>query len=1132
MANGSPLVGHGHFDAFQMGAEDDWIIGDGTDVLAVGRGGLQMADSGMVHLSMGTASYVADHSVVAFIFDADTQAITGVEVIWPNTQGQVDEMGLQVAAGETVSFGLLTDGAGLNDYESLEGGVYDVVALDSGGFGLTHTADDGATTSLAGDLLMSTTQNTASGSFTDVPNTIQIGFEDGYGGDDGDFNDLTFTMYVSDATVDLLVEAGSFAGADRAEGGGGSDTILGGEGSDLLVGDTAWNEWQFRDGEWHYHPEEMQPLRADATRTAVDPSDDVLIGGTGNDVLLGNNGDDTLRGGVGDDTLNGGKDNDQVTGGNGADLLNLEDGNDLGVGGDGADIINGGAGNDVVYGDLQGENLLVSGKTDVARSVDGWDTTQDPIEGVETRSQTIETTAGQTYGLSIDVAANLAGGSSSGVVEVFWNNELIAATTVNGPTFETLDASFQAAGESGVLEIRSEGTALTTTNSDGFIATVQTTASSVNGDLTLDGFAPGQAQLYQVLDGQLTYLDPGTGTYIDIGNDPGVRTNAIGFNIENNLIYGVTNQTGIDANGTALNRGDLIVYDANGQVFKIGAVGNSDVVGDMDTQGNLWTFDNSLDRITKIKVDNVAPDGTMVSTDYPIDPDAFPFRVYDLTFEPQTETFVGVKGAPEDGGQGLIVQVDISGLDTGGQPVISTYPISGTVMDDVLHEGMPKGSFGAAFSDADGNIYVSLNRGDHDLDASTDAQGAIYHVVVDPTTGAVTLSYIADTEFTTTNDGTMDPRASDPFGGVDAVADVLIENISLVENTGSGDQLRGGDGDDIVFGGGGDDLIHGGDDSDNLSGDQGADILVGGQGADILFGGEATDYLIGGSGQDQMFGGNGGDFLKGDTGTDTMFGGFGDDRAFGGQQDDQLQLGAGNDRGFGGQGDDSLNGGVGDDHLEGGAGNDNVFGSEGADFVKGFVGDDLVRGGAGDDRGYGGDGADTMSGGSGSDTMTGEDGADTIFGNEGADVLKGGQGADALNGGTDDDMIFGGSEGDQLSGSDGDDKVVGGTGADTITGGTGADHLWGGNFIHDNTADIFVYSQGDGNDMIHDFESDLDRIDLSSYGMTFEELQARVVDLGWATEIDLSDLASNGEVDRIILRSVDANELIEDNFIF
>lgn len=67
--------------------------------------------------------------------------------------------------------------------------------------------------------------------------------------------------------------------------------------------------------------------------------------------------------------------------------------------------------------------------------------------------------------------------------------------------------------------------------------------------------------------------------------------------------------------------------------------------------------------------------------------------------------------------------------------------------------------------------------------------------------------------------------------------------------------------------------------------------------------------------------------------------------------------------------------------------------------------------------------------------------------------------------------------------------------------------------------------------MVHDFETDHDRIDLSSFGLTYDDLQTRFNDLGWATEIDFSGLSGAGDVDRIILRSVPMEQLQEDNFI-
>ncbi len=1123
------VYGSAGYDTIAGSPNDDFISTDHLNIFFQTGGAVPISEDGVVQLSLGTSDFGENHAVFAIALDPESETITGVELVWGATDADQADVALEVSQGQSLVFAVLKDGANLNDFSTMDQSEFSVVVADDGTFGVAATLPDGSSTVLNGDMLLSTMPQVATGHFWDEQ-TLQVGFETGFGGTDGDYNDLSFGVTLSDTTASALAPDGFETAHDRAEGMHGADTLIGSQGNDLLVGGGAWTEWQLIDGQWHYDPSVLDPMSPEDL-AGLDASNDTLIGGAGDDVLIGNRGDDVLQGGAGSDILNGGLGQDQLLGGDGADILNLEQGDDLGIGGDGRDIINAGAGDDVIFGDLYGHNLMTAEDPNGATTHTNWTKTQDTADGSETLSQTILTQPGQTYDFTVDLAANLAGGTAAGSVEVYWNGELIAQNTVEGATFDTVTASFVADSDQGVLEIKTQATEFGAIDASQAIATEDTDIETDAGAMTVDGFAAGQGHIYQVLNGHLHRLDGETNSYVAVGDDPGLRTNAIGYNTENNLIYGIANQAGVDANGKPVAAADLVVYDAQGNLYQVGSTNHNDVVGDFDQDGNLWTFDISLDRVTKIDVDQFNADGSMVSTDYAIDPDAYPFRLYDMTFHAESGTFIGLKGAPEDGGEGLLVQIDVSAIDAGGDPVVSTLPVSGVMMDDTYSEGMPKGSFGAAFSDADGNVYVSLNQGDHDLDPTTPNKGAIYQVKVDPDTGESYLDYMADTDATSSNDGTMDPRATKPFGGVDVAAHVVLDNTSLVANTGEGDMLRGADGADLVFGGGGDDLIHGGNDDDSLSGDQGADLVFGGQGNDALFGGEANDILEGGMGDDSLLGDNGHDILKGDDGADELFGGFGDDRAFGGFGNDELSLGHGADRGFGGLGDDALDGGDGDDHLDGGAGNDTVFGDSGMDFVKGADGDDLVRGGAGDDRGYGGNGADTLAGGTGDDTMIGNADDDLIYGNEGNDTLKGGDQADILFGGADADMLFGGTGSDALNGDAGNDKLIGGAGEDTITGGAGADHLWGGMFIQDNSADIFVYSSGGGDDMVHDFETDLDRIDLSSYGMTFEELQERFTDLGWATEIDLSDLSIDGDVDRIILRSVTLDELVEDNFI-
>ncbi|MGV6839279.1 MAG: calcium-binding protein [Planktomarina sp.] len=1128
MSDHVTIVGQAGFENIVGSDANEWIIGDHSDVLALGQGSLTAAADGAFHLSLDQGAFAQNHSVFAIVLDGQTQSVQSTQLVWAQTHVDVQDFVLDVTEGDVVVFGILKDGGDLNDFSTYQNGTFSVVSLDDGTLGLSW-ADETDETILDGVLSLSTTPGVAAGAIEQGQQTVYVGVEDGYGGDDGDFDDLMFSVEVDQTTAQTLWTASQNTTSDNLEGAGGADTIVGDDDADLIAGGGSAGEWSLVDGKWVYDPSAI-PDDPDPN-LIMDTSNDVLVGGEGNDVLLGNLGDDDLRGGLGDDLLNGGAGLDQLKGGAGADILNLEDGNDFGVGGDGADTMNAGAGDDIMFGDLEGTDLLVSDETDAAVPLGSWSSSQHAAQGLDILSQTVSTTPGQTYDLALDLSSNFVGWTASSTVELYWDGALIGEVTLDGADSTALTASFMAEHESGVLEIRSNASLSNGLSNPDAVLTQQTTLTTAQGDQTVTGFAADQGHLYQVLDGQLTRLDASTGTYMPIGDDPGVRTNAIGYNAENNLIYGVSNQDGTDSSGAQITSGDVVAYDALGQVHLVGSGQYADVAGDFDNAGNLWIFDISLNRITRIDVDNIGDDGSVLSTDFIIDPDAYPFNIYDLTYHAQTNSFIGVKGAAEHGEEGLIVRIDLNDVENGGTPTISTLPIESTLVNGAMLTGISKGAFGAAFSDADGNVYVSLNTGDHDLDASTADQGAVYQVITNEDGTAAYLDYIADTHVTTTNDGAMDARAVKPFGGVDLSANVVMENISLVENTGEGDVMRGAEGADSIFGGGGGDLIHGGDQDDMIQGDQGADLLFGGAGADILYGGEADDYLEGDEGNDFISGGNGADFLKGEEGADTLDSGYGDDTVYAGSENDVVTLGQGRDRGFGGDGDDTVFGGRGDDHLEGGDGNDHISGGDDDDILFGGIGDDAVTAGNGDDRAYGGYGDDTLSGNAGDDNLIGNAGDDAVSGGDGDDVINGSAGSDTLSGDAQNDMIFGGIDADNLQGGAGDDQLIGGAGADTLEGGTGNDHLWGGNFMSDNAADIFIYIQGGGQDMVHDFETNHDRIDLSAFGLTFEDLQSRFNDLGWATEINFTGLEGAGDMDRMILRSVPMDQLHEDNFI-
>ena len=107
--------------------------------------------------------------------------------------------------------------------------------------------------------------------------------------------------------------------------------------------------------------------------------------------------------------------------------------------------------------------------------------------------------------------------------------------------------------------------------------------------------------------------------------------------------------------------------------------------------------------------------------------------------------------------------------------------------------------------------------------------------------------------------------------------------------------------------------------------------------------------------------------------------------------------------------------------------------------------------------------------------ITGSSDANTILGGRKSDTLSGGAGADS---------IFGGA---------GNDYIVGGTGKDTLTGGAGND--------------IFVYSEGDNDDVITDYTAKQDKIKIQKgdYSVTTSGADA-VIQVGSGT-ITIKDAA-------------------------
>ncbi|MEM6564986.1 MAG: calcium-binding protein [Pseudomonadota bacterium] len=802
----------------------------------------------------------------------------------------------------------------------------------------------------------------------------------------------------------------------------------------------------------------------------------------------------------------------------------------------GDDTVYGNAGDDVLHGDYAEANLLegtngASSFSDYEAS-GSWQVT-DLADGHQEMRQTIETEVGGVYSLDLTLAANFAGGQSGGAVEVLLNGDVVAKFTTQSGAYGDHNVQFEAKGEAAEITIRSIA-------AEGSGPEIDTSGPAFHYDrdmeiggqtVTVSAFADGQANLYQVLNGTLHVFDVETQSYERAGAPGTVNVNSMGYNIEDDLLYAIAVGNGVDSIGQSVSKSDLMMLDAEGNSYRIGETPYRAWTGDFDDQGNLWSFQSSMNHIAVIDVDHFDANGDPVTEVFKLPKELVNLNVYDVAFDAKTQSFYGVARPSAEGADTSLLVVDISG----DEPSFRTIDVTSTVVDAEVLSGAPGMTFGAAIIDADGNLFVGGNSGDHDMDNATPNSGGIYQVIIDEGASEASLHLIETAPSSYSNDGAADPTAESPFVAVDLESSVLVRDISLVATTEGelsyNDELNGNAGHDALHGGIGLDTLVGGSLGDVLEGDEGADNLHGGAGDnsqskiissydenglrydqfgnllaeddDILRGGEGDDTLTGSAGHDTLAGGTGDDTLNGGSGSDEMHGDDGDDQLSGGSEADELHGGDGDDdlRGgsaddmlYGDQGDDALSGGSGDDIAYGGIGEDELSGGSGNDQLSGGDGQDRLDGGSGNDILDGGTGNDHIDGGSGNDSLYGQDGADRLNGGSGNDELYGGLGRDNLNGGSGDDALSGGEDNDYLNGSKGDDTLDGGAGNDRVYLGAGQDYALGGE-----GADRFVFRDEDldgSTDVIGDFSTaENDLLDLRALQLADNEDDA----MNWFT---------------------------------
>lgn len=799
----------------------------------------------------------------------------------------------------------------------------------------------------------------------------------------------------------------------------------------------------------------------------------------------------------------------------------------LGLAGD--DTITSAGGEDVIYGDFVGQNLLEG--TDTATSFaqygysGAWDVEQQE-DGHTSMTQTVDTLAGAKYEINFELAANYGANSLSGAVEVLWNGEVISTFDTTSAVFEDHMVSFVGDGGPGALTFRSVEPSSEPTGPEIFtdkpVYYYETTKEIDGQDVAVKAIAEGQSHIYQVLNGKLHVFDPSTEQYTPAGSDATVVVNAIGFNQLDNLIYGIAVRNGVDSLGNQVSQSDLVMYDAAGDTYRVGETPYRSWTADIDNNGDLWAFHSSMDRVTRIDLDSVDENGNPVSETFKFPKEMITDQVWDVGFDASSSTFYGIVRPYEAGQNAKLFQINISDIASGGEPTFSSEPITGTLIDGTLVDGVPAITFGAFVVDGDGNLYAGGNGGDHDLNGATKTSGGIYKVAKDDASGAITLELVADAPKAYSNDGAVDPRTMDPFTEKDTYANVLIRSPEVVETP---DPDRSYD-----------DQIHAGADADVVDGGYGADEIIGAGRGDILNGGQSNDVIYGGAGPDStsaiqssydddgvrydQFGNvlpEDDDDIHGGVGNDFLSGSAGHDDIFGGEGTDTLEGGSGFDNLFGGEGNDILSGGADQDNLSGGNGEDTLHGGSGADALFGDAGDDDLSGGSGDDALHGGSGTDVLRGGSGVDLLQGDAGDDHLDGGSGNDQLFGGDGADYLKAGSGDDLLLGGDGKDRLMAYTGDDVLDGGAGKDTLYLGAGSDIATGG---ADSDRFVFRFEDLDGSaDRITDFRHaseekdriDLRSLDLLSGGWTINEwISAHVTEASdHSVSLDLGECTVN-----------------------
>jgi len=802
---------------------------------------------------------------------------------------------------------------------------------------------------------------------------------------------------------------------------------------------TAWNL-----GYDPYHPTQIGSAGDDVlTGTS---GDDVIYGGDGNDQLSGNDGSDVLWGEGGDDTLTGGVGNDLLRGGAGNDNLHGGDGADDLDGGIGVDIVDGGEGDDVIV-DKIGSDTITGGagndRIDVSMYWNrangaGWGSLN---AGDGNDYVTIENTY-QQNGYAVDLGAG---------DDTIKFDDLFGPLTL-GTGRDTIE--WLGTGD-GVLQVNDFQP-----GDSGDVFDLRTFWGGHFGtDINQDLFATGIIQLRQVGTEVRLYLYAGAVTptllarfyntdlsqftaanFSNVGDPHAVPSRIVVVSTDTTIAAGVVRKY---TDHVAVNGSEG--YSYSGAYY----------ITNHATLTNHGTINNLVDQAGGPNAAGIMSDGYSVFDNASDGHVVVENQWIDISGQLQWGETVGVESGITFVNDGMF-EVEAASGEVHGVEGQQSLTNTGTLTVSSGYDAY--GVFGGST-----DIHFN-NSGSLTVSSGYDAYGV----------------YGGSTDIHFSNSGTIQVHGGDFAIGVylpdfgmyaDGTHDTGFNNagtITATTNPGSPYYSVG-----VYL-------------SETLSSPNGAyeHYNSGTISADIAFEVEndhSTYDLVA-------------DHLHN---SGTMIGSvilsYGDDVVDNtGEIDGRVLLGPGDDTYDGSSGHESgsVEGGTGNDVISAGSDDDNLYGDEGADTISGGDGNDFIEGGEGADHLYGDGGFDIVGYDESLSAVTID--LNAGIGSDGVsiDVFRGFEG---ILGSRFNDSLLGSSGADTLLGGAGDDHINGRTGDDVIRGGVGSDDLTGGG-----GNDRFLFSAGDGSDVIRDFSAG---DQLAVYGST---LPPTVLQVGSDVRVSIS----------------------------